>query len=168
MITRGGLGPESRRIDEAGTVTGRAGTTTTTSAMRARRVMEVERMALVNHCVDRNPKLAQFVEAEGFEIVGSYGMCGAPRSTRRIAGEASHRLGRNAFREASGRLDDLHQGLRAKIDVLHAVGAYAGVEGSWGGRSRRQRVQAALVTSARRTDGRGAVGFGPSVPAVHL
>ena len=125
MITHGGPGSDLRLIDQVAEVTGRPATTTTTSAMRALRAIGAKRLALCSPYVDRNPKLEAFLEAEGFEIVSSYGMSEELTRIHRIPGEVAYRVGRNAFREAAGRADALYMagGRLRVLDVLEELEA---------------------------------------------
>jgi maleate cis-trans isomerase len=123
MITHGGPGSDIRLIDQLRAVTGQPGTTTTTSAIRAMRAMGAKRIAMSSPYVDRNPKLEAFLEAEGFEIVSSYGMSEDLTRIHRIPGEVAYRVGRNAFREAAGKADVLYMagGRLRVLDVLEEL-----------------------------------------------
>lgn len=123
MITHGGPGSDLRLIEQLREVTGRPGTTTTTSAIRALRAIGATRIAVCSPYVDRNPKLEAFLEAEGFEIVSSYGMSEELTRIHRIPGEVSYRVGREAFRAAGGKADALYMagGRLRVLDVLEEL-----------------------------------------------
>jgi maleate isomerase len=122
MITHGGPGSDLKIIDKIKEVTGRPGTTTTTSAMRAMRAMGIKRIAMCSPYKARNPKLQAFLEAEGFEVVGEYGMTEELTRIHRIAGEVSYRVGRDAFRSAP-KADALYMagGRLRVLDILEEL-----------------------------------------------
>lgn len=102
MVTHGGPGADKRLITSIAEATGHPGTTTTTAAMRALRALGVSKIALCSPYKARNEKLIAFVEAEGFEVVGSYGLTEELTRIHRLPGETAYRVGREAFRAAPG------------------------------------------------------------------
>jgi maleate cis-trans isomerase len=102
MVTHGGPGADRRLIDRVRQATGRPGTTTTTSAVRAMRAMGIQRVALCSPYKARNQQIAAFLEGEGFEVAGTYGLEEDLTRIHRLAGEVSYRVGRNAFKAADG------------------------------------------------------------------
>ena len=102
MVTHGGPGSDLRLIDSIQQATGRPGTTTTTAAIRAMRAMGIRRIAMCSLYKARNEKLQIFLEASGFEVVGSYGMSEDLTRIHRLPGEVAYRVGREAFRAAPG------------------------------------------------------------------
>lgn len=102
MVTHGGPGADMRLITSITEATGHPGTTTTTAAMRALRALGVSKIALCSPYKARNEKLIAFVEAEGFEVVGSYGLTEELTRIHRLPGETAYRVGRETFRAAPG------------------------------------------------------------------
>lgn len=102
MVTHGGPGADLRLIERVRAAAGHPGTTTTTAAVRAMRAMGIRRIALCSPYLARNAQIITFLEAEGFEIVGAYGMDAELTRIHRLPGEVSYRVGRNAFKSADG------------------------------------------------------------------
>ena len=102
MVTHGGVGADLRLIDSIAQATGRPGTTTTTSAVRAMKAMGIRKIALCSPYKARNEKLQVFLEGEGLTVVGSYGMSEELTRIHRLPGETAYRVGRDAFRAAPG------------------------------------------------------------------
>jgi maleate isomerase len=123
MVTHGGPGSDLALIDRVQRATDRPGTTTTTSAMRAMRALGIRRLALCSPYAARNPKLEAFLEAEGFEVVNSFGMSEELTRIHRLPGEVSYRVGRDAFVAARGKADALYMagGRLRVLDVLEEL-----------------------------------------------
>ena len=102
MVTHGGPGADLKIIESIREATGQPGTTTTTSAIRAMKALGVKKIALCSPYKLRNAKLEEFVEAHGFEVVGSVGMSADLTEIHRMPSEVSYRLGRDAVRAAPG------------------------------------------------------------------
>jgi arylmalonate decarboxylase len=102
MVTHGGPGADLRLIDQVTRATGRPGTTTTTSAMRAMRALGITKLALASPYQARNGTLIAFLEANGFTVVGSYGLTDELTRIHRLPGETAYRVGREAFRASPG------------------------------------------------------------------
>jgi maleate cis-trans isomerase len=102
MVTHGGPGADVKLIDSITEATGRTGTTTTTAAMRAMRAMDIRKIAVCSPYKARNEKLISFLEGNGFEVVGSYGLTEELTRIHRMPGETAYRVGREAYRAAPG------------------------------------------------------------------
>ncbi|MDZ5445081.1 aspartate/glutamate racemase family protein [Micromonospora sp. 4G57] len=122
MVTHGGPGADLRLIASIREATGRPGTTTTTAAMRAMRAMGITKIAMCSPYQARNAKLIAFLEANGFEVVGSYGMTEELTHIHRLPGEVAYRVGREAFRAAPGAQALYMAGGRLRaIDVIEEL-----------------------------------------------
>lgn len=122
MVTHGGPGSDLKLIERVRGVTGQPGTTTTTSAIRAMKAMGIKRLALCSPYKARNAKIEAFLEAEGFEIVNSYGMSEDLTRIHRLPGEVAYRVGRDAFKAAKG-ADALYMagGRLRVLDILEEL-----------------------------------------------
>lgn len=74
MVTYGGPGADRDIIARIERVAGCPATTTTTAAVLAMRALGLRRIVLCSPSASQNAKLKTFLEAEGFEVVGDYGM----------------------------------------------------------------------------------------------
>ncbi len=100
MVTHGGPGADReviQRIEKSG---GCPATTTTTAAVQAMKAMDLRRVALCSPYSKENKKLQVFLEAEGFQIVGEYGMTSSLWDIHRLPAEYSYKIAKDAFRGA--------------------------------------------------------------------
>lgn len=101
MVTHGGPGADREVIGRISRAAGGVpATTTTTAAVLAMKALDVHRVALCSPYSKENKKLQVFLEAEGFEIVGEYGMTASLWDIHRLSSEYSYKIAKEAFRSA--------------------------------------------------------------------
>jgi maleate cis-trans isomerase len=89
----------NRRLSEAA---GCPATNTTTAAVTAMKAMGLSRIAVCSPYASQNPYLVHFLEAEGFDIRGEYGLDRSLWEIHTLPVEYTYKIARDTFRSAPG------------------------------------------------------------------
>ena len=100
MVTHGGPGADREIMARMERVAGCPATTTTTAAVLAMKALGMQRIVMCSPYASQNDKLKVFLEAEGFEVVGGYGMDRSLWDIHLLPAEYAYRIARNAFSTA--------------------------------------------------------------------